>query len=129
MDLVQAKYWCDELVAQHQDRLAIVCMESIKSSLGADHVQARARQLYEQLASGGNVAAMKALAKLYAAGEGGPMDRPAACLLYLRLSLKGDQDATRALADLQKQLSPKEWEQVHKRMDQMHIGRREADAQ
>jgi TPR repeat protein len=69
----------------------------------------------------GQIQAMKALASMEAAGEGGKIDRVNAFLLYARLAKTGDQDALRSLAKLKKEITPKEWEKLQKFLQHLRI--------
>jgi len=132
LDLYQAEYWCNEVRKQHSENRACDCMNALGQAyefgLGAKKDQVKARLWYQQAAARGNVAAMKALARMYAAGEGGAVDRFAAFLLYLRLAQKKDADAPHSLVILRKAMNEKEWKDVARELKAMNIDSQKLDA-
>jgi TPR repeat protein len=119
-DLLQGMYWCKE-AAKAGDERGQYCMGLIhQRGLGVTRDAKEARKWYERAASR-NAPATKALAAMQATGEGGKVDRPAACLLYVKLAASGDEDALRSLAKLRKDMSAKEWKKVVQELHLMRI--------
>lgn len=56
------------------------------------------------------------------------VDRPAACLLYVRLIVDGEKDALRSLAKLKKEMDAKEWKKVEKQLPGFRIEPKKLDA-
>jgi len=89
--------------------------------LGVSLEAKKARNWYERGATRGNPRAIKALAQMEAAGEGGKADRLKACLLYAALAAAGDKDALRSLVRLKKEVSANDWSKIEKQLPEMRV--------
>jgi len=120
-DLARGRHLCNE-AAKHNEHRAEYCMGYIyQHGLGVPRNDKKARNWYELAAAKSQINAMRTLALMEIAGEGGKTDRVAAFLLYARLAETKDQDALRSMAKLKKDITPKEWEQLQKPLLQLRI--------
>jgi len=120
-DLARGRHLCSE-AAKHNEHRAEYCMGYIyQHGLGVTRNDKKARNWYELAAAKSQINAMRTLALMEIAGEGGKTDRVAAFLLYARLAETKDQDALRSMAKLKKEITPKEWEQLQKPLLQLRI--------
>jgi hypothetical protein len=121
-DLARGRHLCDE-AAKHFEHRAEYCMGYIyQHGLGVARNDKKARNWYERAAAKGEIHAMRTLALMEVAGEGGKTDRGAAFLLYARLAETGDRDdALRSLAKLRKEITPKEWSSLQRPLQLLRI--------
>jgi len=96
--------------------------------LGVNPDAKEARKWYDLAAEAGDVPAIRAVAQMDATGEGGKIDRPAACLQYARLAAAGDKDALQSLARLRKEIDAKEWARVEQQLGMTRIDLKKLDA-
>lgn len=127
-DLTKGRHWCDQ-AAKNRNHRAEYCMGHIyEQGLGVKRDPKKAREWYEPAAAAGLIQAMRALALMEIAGEGGKVDRISAFLLYARLAESKDEGALRSLAKLRKEITPKEWTTlqpflIHIRIDPAKLDR------
>lgn len=120
-DLEQGHALCSKAVKEGDSR-GDYCMGYLyQRGLGVTLNTKKARNWYERGATRGNPGAIKALAQMEVAGEGGKVDRLKACLLYAALAAAGDKDALRSLARLKKEVSANDWSKIEKQLPEMRV--------
>jgi hypothetical protein len=120
-DLARGRHLCNEAAKRGEHR-AEYCMGYIyQHGLGVTRNDKKARNWYELAAAKGEIHAMRTLALMEVAGEGGKADRVAAFLLYARLAETKDQDALRSMAKIRKEITPTEWELLQKPLLHLRI--------
>lgn len=124
-DLGQAQYWCNQL-EKKQDIRTGYCMGYLYQNGLKDAGKARKR--FGHASDSGYGPAITALAQMEVTGEGGKIDRVAACVLYARLAIAKDVDSPRSLANLKSEMSDKEWKKVEKQLLSIHIDTEKLDA-
>lgn len=113
-DVTRGRRLCNE-AAKHRDHRAEYCTGYIyEQGLGTTRDTKKARNWYGLAAAKGQIQAMRALALMEIAGEGGQIDRVDAFLLYSRLLEMHDRDALSNLSKLRSEITPKEWERLQK---------------
>jgi hypothetical protein len=88
----------------------------------------KARQWYEKAYKLRSASGAKALARMYASGEGGKVNRPEAWLLYFALFRSRDASVKPQLKELKEQMTRKEWEEVLKRVAVLRFGPKDIDS-
>lgn len=120
-DLARGRHLCNE-AAKVNDHRAEYCMGYIyQRGLGVAPNAKKARFWYGLAAAKGELHAIRALALMEEAGDGGKIDRVGAFLLYAKLGETGDQDAMHSLAKLRNEITPKEWEMLQSPLLQLRI--------
>ena len=120
-DLKKARQACLK-AANNKNHRAEYCLGYLyQHGLGVAPDDKRARRWYQLAADKGQLEAIRTLAVMEAAGEGGKVDRVAAFLLYARLLEMREKDALPSLAVLRSQLTPKEWTLLQQPLRQMRI--------
>ena len=120
-DLVRAHHLCTE-AAKSTNARAEYCLGYLSQrGLGVNQDAKKARTWYALAAGRGEAQAMKALALMEAAGEGGKIDRVNAFLLDAKLARADNLDALHTLAKIRKELTAAEWQQLQKPLLQMRI--------
>lgn len=132
-DFSEARKWCEEAVKRTEaqkepDSRAYYCMGFV-SERGSDEDKdpRKAREWYEKAFKFRNAQAAKALARLYAAGEGGKVNRPEAWLLYFALLRSRDDSVKPQLRELKSQMTRKEWDEVVKRLVALRVDPKDVD--
>jgi hypothetical protein len=121
-DLVAGRHWCEE-AAKVQDFRSFYCLGEIyRRGLGVKQNYSMARRYYERSAQQRSALSIRALAEMDVAGEGGKRDLESASTRYATLvvSLGRSGDALR-LAALKAQMSPKQWNDVEKKLATLHV--------
>ena len=133
-DFSQARKWCEEAVKRSEaqrepDPRAYYCM-GIVSEYGTDAEKdpRKARDWYEKAYKLRSAQGAKALAKMYASGEGGKVNRPEAWLLYFALFRSRDESVKPQLKELKGQMTHKEWGEVLKRLAVLHFDPKDVDS-
>jgi len=133
-DFSQAKNWCQEAVKRTEgqgepDHRAYYCMGFVSEhGLDADRDPRKAREWYEKAYKLRSAQAAKALARMYASGEGGKVNRPEAWFLYFALFRSRDESVKPQLKDLKEQMTHKEWEEVLKRLAVLRFDPKDVDS-
>lgn len=121
LDISRGRKMCRETAKDHNHR-AEYCMGYISQhGLGVKRDAKKARSWYELAAAKDYIQAIRTLAMMETTGDGGKIDRVGAFLLYAKLAERSDQDALHRLANLRKQISPKEWKELQKPLLAMRI--------
>jgi len=130
-DLSQAKIWCEDAVKRTEaqkepDARAYYCMGFL-SEHGPEPDAKRAREWYEMALKLRSAQAARALARMYASGAGGKVNRPEAWLLYFALARSRDYSVKPQLIELRSQMGKKEWDEVVGRLNAIHVDPRTVD--
>jgi len=121
-DLVQGRHWCEE-AAKVDDQRAFFCLgEVYRRGLSVPKNPKIARSWYERAARQRNAAAIRALAEMDVAGEGGKRDLQSACMGYAVLVLaRWEKADVLRLAALKAQMGPNDWKKVERSLSAWNV--------
>jgi uncharacterized protein len=128
-DFSLGRQWCEKSVKEGSGR-GEYCMGYLyQHGLGETRDANKARHWFEQGAKSRNNAAIKELAAMEVAGEGGKKNVIDGCVLYAQLAGTGEQDSLRKLAHLKRGMSSKDWKKVESLLPSVHVNPRRLDEQ
>ena len=120
-DFSRARYWCTEADKAGYAQGGYCLGYLYQHGLGLPTDAKKARKLYEDAANRNDAFAVRALAQMDEAGEGGKVDLVGAFVWYAELAGQKDTDALQQLIRLKNKMSANDWQKTEKQLQRHHF--------